>query len=248
MDIKRFLVDKSSIKNDRVIIDGKEHNHLKNVLRMTAGATIIVTCNDEYDYYCKVEEIQKNFTICKIESREINNANPNANLTVFQALIKGDNMPLVVQKLSELGVAKIVPFESRYVTSKDSSNKVLKLQETANQSCKQCDRSLSLEVEKVLKFKEVVEKLKNYDLVVFANETQKSFDLKKYFTENKIENLKIAVVVGSEGGFSEEEIIQLKNLSNVESVSLGRRILKAETASIAIATIVLYEMGELNNL
>jgi len=248
MDIKRFLVDKSSIKNNSVIIEGKEHNHLKNVLRMMVGSKIIVTCNDEFDYHCEVKDIQKNFTVCDIVRKELNTANPKVNLTVFQALIKGDNMPLVVQKLSELGVSRLIPFESRYVTSKDSTNKVLKLQETANQSCKQCDRSLSLEVGKVLKFKEVVENLKDYDLVVFANETQKSFDLKGYFSNNKIQDMKIAVIVGSEGGFSEEEIIQLKNLSNVESVSLGRRILKAETASIAMATIVLYEMGELNNL
>ena len=194
------------------------------------------------------KDIQKNYTVCNLINKELNTANPKVNLTVFQALIKGDNMPLVVQKLSELGVTTIVPFENKFVTSKDSVNKVLKLQETANQSCKQCDRSISLKVENVLKFKEVLNKLEKYDLVIFANETENSYNLKKYFSLNNISDKKIAVIIGSEGGFSDDEIIALKNLKNVESVSLGRRILKAETASIALATIVLYEMGELNNL
>lgn len=248
MDIKRFVVDKSQINGDNIVIDGKEHNHLKNVLRMTSGTNIIVTVFDEFDYHCEIVDVQKNFTNCKILKKELNTANPQTDLTVFQALIKGDNMSLVVQKLSQLGVSKIVPFESRYVVSKDSANKVAKLQEVANQSCKQCDRSISLKVEPVLKFKQVLEVLKSYDIVIFANETEGGFDLKKCLTEKLKNKTKVAVVVGSEGGFSVEEIGLLTSLTNVISVSLGRRILKAETASISLSAIVLYEMGELNNI
>ena len=117
-----------------------------------------------------------------------------------------------------------------------------KLQVVSNQSIKQCKRSVPMVIENVIKFKEMLSMLKDYDVVFFANECEKQVSL-----QDKLANVKgkVAIIVGSEGGFSETEIADLK-LDNVHSVSLGKRILRAETASIALTSVIMYAIGEWN--
>ena len=241
--MKRFYVDKSQLNNNQVVLDGSEHNHLKNVLRLNEGEEVIVVCGDEFDYICKISKIAKNNTLLEVVSKSENTYNPKADVTVFQALTKSENMSLIVQKLNELGVKTFVPFESRYITSKDKFNKQDKLQTVANQSVKQCKRSVPMQVEKTLSFAKLVESLSCFDVVIFANETEKTKNLKdvKISHENKV-----AIIVGSEGGFSEDEIKEIEKQPNATSVSLGKRILRAETASIALTGVVMYLMDEWN--
>lgn len=241
--MKRFYVDSSQINNNQIVLDGTEHNHLKNVLRLNEGESVIVVCGDEFDYWCKIVRIAKNNTLLEITNKTFNTQNPISDVTVFQALTKSENMSLIVQKLNELGVRTFVPFESRYITSKDKFNKQDKLQTIANQSVKQCKRSVPMFVNKTLSFDKMVQELTKYDNVVFANETEKSKDLSavKFSATNKV-----AIIVGSEGGFSDEEIKEIEKLSNANSVSLGKRILRAETASIALTSVVMFLLGEWN--
>ena len=141
--MKRFFINKTLQVNTNVKIDGIEHNHIKNVLRQKIGDEIILVCGDEYDYFAKIVDISKGETEVEITSKEKNTANPKSDVTVFQALVKSDNMSLIVQKLTELGVKSFVPFESEFITSKDKNNKASKLQEISNQSIKQCKRSIA---------------------------------------------------------------------------------------------------------
>ena len=238
--MKRFFVDKANFKGEYIIIDGIEHNHLKNVMRLKEGDSIIVVCGDEYDYEATIETITKGDTKVRVVNKSLNTYNPTNNVTVFQALTKSDNMMLIVQKLTELGVTTFYPFTSDFITSKDKFGKVDKLQVVSNQSVKQCKRSIPMKVENVLKFKEMVDILNDYDLVLFANECEGENSLK--FNQGKYNN--VAIIVGSEGGFSESEILALKGKAT--SISLGKRILRAETASIALTSVVMYELGEWN--
>jgi 16S rRNA (uracil1498-N3)-methyltransferase len=151
-------------------------------------------------------------------------------------------MSLIVQKLTELGVKTFVPFESEFITSKDKFGKVHKLQEISNQSIKQCKRSIPMRVCDTLTFDKMVDSLKIYDLVIFANECEKTENLSNINISSKD---KVAVIIGSEGGFSSYEIEKLATCG-AKSVSLGRRILRAETASIALSSVVMYLMGEWN--
>ena len=238
--MKRFFVDFDLEVNNIYKIDGIEHNHIKNVMRMSKGDKIILVCGDDFDYTAEIMDFSKGDTKVNILSKEKNIYNPVVDVTVFQALVKSDNMSLIVQKLTELGVKNFVPFESEFITSKDKLGKTSKLQDISNQSIKQCKRSIPMKVANTMTFSGVVESLKDFDLVVFANECEKTYRLSE-FTFKK--DLKTAVIVGSEGGFSEKEIDLLIS-SGAKSVTLGKRILRAGTASIALTSVVMYQMGE----
>lgn len=236
--MRRFLAEK--INNDRVVLEGIEHNHLKNVLRLKEGDEVVVVCGDEYDYICKIEKISKGDTILKVVDKVENKYNPSSDVTVFQALTKNDNMTLIVQKLTELGVKTFIPFESQFITSKDKYSKKEKLQSISNQSIKQCKRSIAMNVLDTMSFNSMIKSLSGYDLVIFANETEKTQNLSE-IKFNKTS--KIALIIGSEGGFSDEECAKIIEAGGV-SVSLGRRILRAETASIGLTSVVMCMMGE----
>lgn len=240
--MRRFFVKKDTI-SDIVEIVGKEHNHIRNVLRHFVGDEIIVCCGDEYDYICVIEKIGKEKTICRVKSKEINDKNPKTQLTVFQALIKKDNMNTIVQKLNELGVSKLIPTKFNYCVVKGSENKTEKLQEIANLSCKQCGRSMPLNVGDVVEGKSFYETLKEYDKVVLANERAGENSLLSAI-KNVDPTCKTALIVGPEGGFDENELQLLTNLPNVININLGKRILRSETAAIALSAVLLAKMQE----
>ena len=238
--MKRFFINKQLNNLDTVSIDGVEHNHIKNVMRLSIGDEIILVCGDEYDYHCQIIGMSKGNTSVRILSKELNVYNPSTNITVFQALVKSDNMSLIIQKLTELGIKDFYPFESEFITAKDKCGKVNKWQEISNQSIKQCKRSIPLYVHDVLTFDKMLDIMSNFDIVVFANECEKQGKLTNLqFARDK----KVAIIVGSEGGFSANEISKLISVG-AQSVTLGKRILRAETAVIALSSVIMYLMGE----
>lgn len=240
--MKRFYFHGDLIVGNSYKIEGIEHNHIKNVMRLNIGEEIILVCGDDYDYYAKIIDMSKGTTNVYIEKKEVNANNPKSDITVFQALVKSDNMSLIIQKLTELGVKNFVPFESSFITSKEKSGKTEKLQEISNQSIKQCKRSIPMNVSKTLSFSDMLKQLQVFDLIVFANECEKTVNLKDL---NINPNMKIAIIIGSEGGFSEDEISKLVN-AGAKSVTLGKRILRAETASIALSSVIMFLVGEWN--
>lgn len=238
--MKRFFVGHSLEINKIYKIDGIEHNHIKNVMRMSIGDELILVCGDEFDYIAKIVGMSKGDTSVLIEKKEENIYNPKCDVTVFQALVKSDNMTLIIQKLTELGVKTFVPFESEFITSKDKFGKTSKFQETSNQSIKQCKRSIPMAVCETLSFERMIERLGDYDIILFANECERMDKLENVGLD---ESKKVAIIVGSEGGFSESEIKRLIG-AKAKSISLGKRILRAETASIALTSVVMFLLGE----
>lgn len=238
--MKRFFVNKQLNIYEIVTIEGVEHNHIKNVMRMQVGDEIILVCGDDYDYTARIISMSKGETKVEIITKQDNIYNPISDVTVFQALVKSDNMSLIVQKLTELGVKNFVPFESEFITSKDKFGKVNKLQEISNQSIKQCKRSIPMKVENIINFAQLIEKLQDFDIILFANECEKQQSLKDLKIEK---NCKVAIIIGSEGGFSSSEIDKLTKIG-ANSITLGKRILRAETASIALTSIVMCLLGE----
>lgn len=237
--MKRFFVDRPLNVCDTIKIDGIEHNHIKNVMRLKVSDEIILVCGDDYDYLAKILDFSKGDTTCVVLSKEENVCNPRHDVTVFQALVKSDNMSLIVQKLTELGVSTFVPFQSEFITSKDKSTKCNKLQEISNQSIKQCKRSKPMHVENTKSFKEMCVMLQNYDVIIFANECERTVDLK----DLNLQDAKVAIIIGSEGGFSQNEISELEKVG-AKSITLGNRILRAETASICLTAVTMYLLGE----
>lgn len=238
--MKTFYVD--NVNSNLITLMGDEHNHLKNVMRLQVGDKVKVVCGNEYNYFCEIAEINKNNSVLKVTEKTLNTANPKVNLTCYMALIKNDNLSLVVQKLTELGCSTFVPFESRYTVNKDKGSKSDKLAVISQQSLKQCGRSIPMQVLPTQKLTSLTKMLSEHDLIIFANETEKSLSLSDTLNANS--NAKnIAIIVGCEGGFEQSEIDYLVGLG-AKSVSLGSRILRAETASIMLSAIVLNHFKE----
>ena len=230
----RFFVN--SI-DDIVHIVGEEFVHLSKVLRLKVGDVVECICEDDYLYNGVITDINKTSASVKITNKTKNLKNPKVDVTVFQALPKGDKLDLIVQKLSEIGVNTLQPFVSKYCVAK-SCNKIDRLNKISKSASKQCGRSRSLVVNECITFEQLLNELQKYDTVIFANETERK---QNDFKINN--NDKIAIIIGSEGGFAEEEINLLSDKAT--SVTFGHRIFRTETASIVIAAIVLYKAGEL---
>ena len=232
-NLKRFYF-KELIKEEYIIIENQDFLHAKNVIRLKVGDKIIGICNDGYDYLSSIIEIGKKEIKCKVEEKIKNLAEPNFNITIYQALLKGEKMELVVQKCTELGASKFVPFTSEYCQIKASTTRIDRLEKITQESAKQCKRSNSMSINSVLSFKEMLYSLKGYDKIILAYELENE----KHFNPEILSNSKnVAIIIGSEGGFSPNEIDELVQ-SGAVVVSLGTRILRAETASIHLCGLV----------
>ncbi|MBQ4535422.1 MAG: 16S rRNA (uracil(1498)-N(3))-methyltransferase [Clostridia bacterium] len=235
--MKKFFIEKENLQNERAIISGDEFFHLSKVLRSQVGEKVQILVGDEFVYNAEIENISKHEAICKILGKEFCLANPKLNITIFQGLPKGEKLEWIIQKTSELGASTLIPFESHFTIAKNNNLKFPRLEKIAQEACKQCGRSIPLKIEPTIKFKEIPLMLKNFDVVLFMYEHAPTFNSLTNLTK-KLEDAKnIAIIVGSEGGFSLQECEMLLK-ENIEKVSLGKRILRTETASIAMCAYV----------
>lgn len=228
--MKKFFAKK---QGDFFILDGDELAHF-NVLRCKADEEVVVLGADGFDYLCKVEKVTKKQATLSVISKSKNTKNPKINISLFQGLVKGEKLDLIVQKLTELGITSLYTFESEYTIAKSNNNKIDRLNRVSCEACKQCGRSTPLNIFESISFKDMLVKLKEYDIVLFANEKDRIRNLTKLNACNNI-----AIIVGSEGGFSDSEIEQIHGI-NAVNFGLGERILRAETAAITTSAIVAY--------
>lgn len=231
-EFRRF--NATEIINNTITLTEIEHNHLSKVLRLTTGDIIIINIGDNNDYICKIINISKTSTIAEIQEIKPNIASKVA-VTLFACVIKGSTYDLVVAKAVEMGVYAIVPVSSAYTVG-DAANKIERLNIIAQQASKQCGRADIVKISRQLSFKQMLSQLSSFNYVIFCNEHEKNNHILTKLLSLKADNL--AIIVGSEGGFSEDEQKSLLSLSNVISVSLGKRIYRAETASIAALAII----------
>lgn len=235
---KRFFINKEDIYQNKITIKGEEFGHLYKVMRMRVGDTIECFYDGSEIYSCEISKIEKTFAEATVIESYPCVANPKKQVTLFQALPKLDKLEMVAQKVCELGVSKIVPFESRFTVAKPNQNKIERLEKISISACKQCGRTALLTLENTITFKQLLLSLKEFDQVILANETENTNAL------NEIKGDKVAIIVGSEGGFAKEEIEELVNVGAI-SVTLGKRILRTETASVVLSALVLDRLGEL---
>lgn len=240
----RFFVSQGKIKGNSVLIDGQEFRHLNKVLRLGIGADVSVLSDDETIRECKIVEVNKDFAVANVLSSKTQKT-VGADITVFQALIKSDPLSFSIQKCTELGVGRYVPFKSEYGVIEDKGQIKPRLQRIAQASCKQCGRLSNILVEDVLSFDEVLEKLEQFDAVLVAYE--KEHQNAKSVISKLNKDQKIAIIIGSEGGFSQQEILKLTKLKNTKFLSLGKLILRADTAVVALVSAIKYELGDFTN-
>lgn len=231
--MKRFYLTNQQFETRTV--DGDEFNHIKNVMRMNRGDEFIAFIGDEKDYICNILEIKKDRIVFDIVNERINSSNPKINISLFQALAKGEKLELVAQKTTEIGISNFYPLHTKNCDVKPNTTKTSRLEKIVVSACKQCGRSILPKIHPVSSVLESLTLFKDFDLVLFANETET--DTRVYDVLSKHKSAKnIALVIGPEGGFTPEEIALYKSYTT--SVSFGKRILRTETASIYLVSII----------
>lgn len=237
MTERRFFLNHQVNSTD--VIDGDEFNHLRNVLRLNVGDSVTVVCGDGYDYHCQITNINKKQATIKLVNKVKNNNDPVLKVTLFLGVVKNDSFSSIVTRMSELGVSNIVPFNCERSGLKTTDVKIDKMQKVANMAIKQCDMSTPLKVHQVLPFNSMLQSLSSFDEVYFAYESQMANNIALTPTGKNI-----AVIVGPIGGFSPAEAQQIAEQSTVKSVSLGRRIMRVETACASLVAVLMCNSGE----
>ena len=238
---KRFFVENINYPDDaKIVIEGEEFVHAKTVLRIEKGAEIVLLDNSGKEYYAIVDGIEKRSLSAHIVGVNDGDKEPNEKICLLCGALKGDKTELVVQKATELGVFEIVVFNSEFCSAFMSENKIERLNKVSKEASKQCLRSFAPKVYYYDKFKDALAHANGYKNKLFACEFAQSSDV-------EISALcgSTAIVVGSEGGFSQREFDLAKEEYNFLGITLGKRILRAETAAIATTAVVAFTLGEL---
>lgn len=238
MEIKRFFAPQSALINNTITIDGDEYYHLFKVLRHKVGFKIIVSLEDGKDYYCTIIGMAKDFCEARVDEIKENPCISDVKITLFQALPKGNKIDLIIQKCVELGVSKIVPFMSQYV-NEDKFN-LERSRKISIEASKQSCRSIKCEIEDLINFEDMLNYLKEFDLVILPYEKATFGRLGEIKGLRQAKN--IAYIIGSEGGFTDSEVKNLED-EDAKIISLGSQILRTETAAIITAALISYEIS-----
>ena len=246
ISIRKFFAENENLKDDKIYIGGLDYNHIKNVLRLKPKDNIIVNIGNNMDYEAKITRLTNDYVEAEIIHSYQVETEPSVNISLFQAIPKGEKMEYIIQKAVEIGVVKIIPIITDRVIvkldNKNVKNKTERWQRISEQASKQNKRGIIPEVIAPLELKQSIELLKKHDLVVILYENESNNKLRDVLAKS-IKSMKdIAILVGPEGGLANKE---LELLNEFEVASLGNRILRTETAGLVAATMILYETGDL---
>lgn len=232
------IIESKNINLDKIIIDDKNDvNHLKNSFRVKEGETVRAV-DGENEYICKVAVIDKKEITLDIVEIKKDTTIKNTEITAGLSIIKNDKMELSIQKLTEIGVDEIIPLETKRTIVKLNGKKD-KWDVIVKEATKQCQRVKLLEIENIKKLKDV--DYSQYDLVIVPYECEEEYSLKNLLKGLETVPKKVLYLIGAEGGFDISEIEYLKSIENVRIVTLGKNILRAETASIVVGGILVNE-------
>ena len=245
----KFFVAGNQINNNKIKIIGDDVNHIKNVLRQKSGDKItICDISKEQDYLCEIDKIEEKSIDCNIIEKLENNTESNVKVTIFQGLPKADKMELVIQKSVELGVYDITPLQMKRcvvkLNEKDKLKKIQRWQKISEVAAKQCGRNIIPKINNIVNVKEVCNLCNEYDIVLIAYENEKENTLKKELKNLKKldkEEIKVAVIIGPEGGIAPEEIEMFEE-NGAKIITLGNRILRTETVALSVLSIIMYEL------
>ena len=242
----QFFVEPSQIQGTRVIITGNDVNHIKNVLRMQPGEEIAVSNGEDgKEYRCGIEELNEDEIVCTLRFVKEDGVELPSKIYLFQGLPKADKMELIVQKAVELGVYEIIPVSTKRAVvkldEKKAKSKIARWQTISEAAAKQSKRRIVPEIHAVMSFKEAVNYAKEMPVKLIPYELAEG--MKK--TKELINNLKpgedIAIFIGPEGGFEENEI-QTALENGIEPITLGKRILRTETAGFTVLSWIMYQL------
>lgn len=245
--MSKFFIDKNALDSTSIKLHGEDVQHIKKVLRTKIGEKIVVCDGDNTDYTVQIQSIEDMEIIADIIEKRKCDTEPPIRVVLFQGVPKSDKMELIIQKCVELGISEIIPVITtrtivKFDNAKDEIKKQLRWQKIANEAAKQCNRGVLPIIGLPLDFATAVEKIKDFNLFLMPYENEADTKLKGVL-ENYRDASSIGIFIGPEGGFAENEVKKCLEAGCIP-VTLGKRILRTETAGFAVLSILMYELGD----
>ena len=245
--MQRFFVEPYQIEEEmhRIHINGTDVNHIKNVLRMKCGEDVWISDGGDKEYHCQIEELGEDEVLLHIlYAQEPEYELPNK-LYLFQGLPKADKMELIIQKAVELGAYRVVPVSMKRsvvkLDAKKADAKRKRWNAVSESAAKQSKRSLIPEVAPLMTYKEAVKEAAGYDMVLLPYESADGIRKTRELLAAVKPGTDIAVFIGPEGGFEDEEV-ELARENGAEIVTLGKRILRTETAGLCMLSALMLQL------
>lgn len=247
----KFFVKQDQVNKQEIKIEGKDVNHIKNVLRKKQGEKLNICITEtKQDCIAEIKQIKEDSILCNIVDYKETQAESKIKVTIFQGIPKSDKMELIIQKAVELGVYEIYPVEMKrsIVKIKDQDKKISRWQKISEVASKQCGRNIIPKIKRSIKTEQICEKISQYDIILVAYEEEKDNSIKNELQKvkqnsNKNEELKMAIVIGPEGGLENKEVEDLKQ-NGAKIVTLGKRILRTETVALNVLSNIMYEFEQ----
>lgn len=241
-----FFVEEEQVNGENAYISGSDVNHIVNVLRMKIGEELLISVKGDWDYLCKIEEIENDRVNLKLlesmEQRELP-----IKLTLLQGIPKSDKLEMIIQKATELGVSNIIPVKTNRVVvkieEKKQASKVARWNAIAQSAAKQSKRSIIPKVLNPQTLDNALEIVKDYGVKLLPYENADGIKKTKDILNSLDSKNNIAVFIGPEGGFEEAEVKKSTD-SGFEVITLGKRILRTETAGLALLSNIMIRLEE----
>lgn len=242
----QFFVEPGQIQDRKITITGSDVNHIRNVLRMKPGEEIAVSNGiDGREYRCGIETFTEDEVICSLRFIKEEAVELPARIHLFQGLPKADKMELIVQKAVELGAYEVIPLAVRRcvvkLDAKKAAGKVARWQGIAEAAAKQSRRGIIPQVQPIMGMREAVEYARAMDSKLIPYELAEDMRHTRQIIEAVEPGTDIAVFIGPEGGFEQEEV-RMAFQAGIEPVTLGRRILRTETAGLTVLSWLMYHL------
>ena len=245
----RFFISDENLCGENVVLKGKQAHQIRNVLRMRPGDHVIVLDNHSAEYEVELELMSKSqITGHVIEKREAT-GEPTVQITLYQSLVKQDKFEWVLQKCTEVGVKRFVPLITQRTVIQDpgdiSSKKLSRWRSIITEAAEQSGRGLIPELSRAISLEKAIGNLAGFGCCLIASrQTEGSGVRSALRRSDKGASTTIALLIGPEGGFTEEEM-KHSRATGIVPISLGRRILRTETAAVVAASLILYELNEM---
>ena len=242
----QFFVEPSQIQGNRIVITGQDVNHIKNVLRMKVGEEIAVSNGiDQKEYRCGILELSEDKILCELRFIKEDGLELPSRIHLFQGLPKADKMELIIQKAVELGAYEIIPMACRRcvvkLDEKKQKSRIARWQGIAEAAAKQSKRRVIPVVKEVMSFTDAIQYAENMDVTCIPYELAEGMEKTKQLIESVKPGQDIAVFIGPEGGFEEGEIAKAVE-AGIVPITLGKRILRTETAGFTVISWLMYQL------
>lgn len=243
--MSKFFVDYHDVAESTIrITDEDDRKHMLKVLRLGIGDIVSISDTVQFEYTAEISAIEKDSIVTRILDKQKFAREPELKLTLFQGIPKQGKMETIIQKAVELGVYSIVPvFTDRSVII-DHGNfhkRIERWQKIADEAVKQCKRGIIPRIHREVRFQEMLNDLIKYELILFPYENEEQHTIKDCLRNLREKPQRAAVIIGPEGGFSDREAEVLTKMGAI-SVTLGKTILRTETAGIAAIAMTMYEL------